>query len=187
MEKAVEAVKKALVKIVAARAAQLQDMGRRLAERCCATGNIKPTSLLSPELLSPETQSGDMFVTASEELQAPDGSVIKVLGLEAYRGGYRQPPKELCVLTLWDDGPNCTVLLRLYSKSWWEVWSGLEGQLSEVSIPVLVLCARVLTKMIESVQRRMVVLEDFERQCAERFADEVKGMLAEDAVGGFLL
>jgi hypothetical protein len=172
-----KAIKKALVKIVAARAMRLQDIGRKLAERCCATGNIKPTNLLSPE-----AQSEDMFVVASEELQAPDGSTIKVLGLEAHRGGYRKPPKELCVLILWDDGPNCTVLLRLFSNAWWEVWSGLERELADVSIPVLVLAARVLTKMIEEVQRRMAVLEEFERQCAERFADEVKEMLAEDAV-----
>jgi hypothetical protein len=173
----VKKTKESLVKIVASRVARLKAEGERLFELCSAFGGqLKPTALLPPEL-----RTDDGFVVATEELELPCGSVVKVLGLEKEEDYDTSTPEELYIRLVWGRY-GCSVWVKKGDEGTVEVDGRNTKALSTLSVSVLVRYAKLLGKMIESVRQRVVTLEEYERQCAERLTDEIRGMLAEDAV-----
>jgi hypothetical protein len=174
-------IKRALAKIIASRAARLKKEGGKLANLCFYLfgGQINPTDLLPQKL---RTKHG--FVIASEEMELPGGRIVKVLGLEVFQGcKARLPEAEPYIELYYPADGGCHVWTTLRGLDHIDV-ENKEDWLSELSVSLLVRFARLLERMTESVRQRIEAVEDFERRSAERLADEVREMLAEDVVGG---
>jgi hypothetical protein len=165
-----EAVKNALIKVIAERVARLKAEGERLLALCDSYAGV----VSSPLSLLPDKGKGG--VVYEEVVALPGGGEGRIYGVERV---YNKCRSEAHVELEWEYS-KCSVWLK---DAEGRHLSGPEQSFEKLSVVVLVAYAKLLERMIESVRQRIALVEEFERQKAEELVGVVREMVAEDAVG----